>query len=58
MEIMWGWTAQYFFDAFFARLKDRYSLLGCQRDIIGDRVFSDLKQVLLFTYGFICDFYE
>ena len=47
---------QYFFDAFFARLKERYSLLGCHRDIIGDRVFKDLKQVLLLTYGLICDF--
>jgi hypothetical protein len=41
--------------SFLARLKERNSLLGCQREMTGDRDFSDLKQVLLLTYGLICE---
>ncbi len=35
--------------SFLARLKERYSLLGCQREMMGERDLRDLKHVLLLT---------
>lgn len=35
--------------SFLAKLKDKNSLLGCHKEMIGDRDFNDLKHVLLLT---------